>query len=214
MQMNLLFDLDGTLTDPFVGITGALRFALEAMGRPAPPPERLRWCIGPPLRDSLKQLLNTHNGETVERALALYRQRFRSVGLFQNRVYDGIPGALHGLQRKGYTLYVATAKPQPFADRIIDHFGLRPHFKAVYGCELDGRRGEKSDLIAHLLLRESLSAARSAMIGDRIFDMRGAADNGLSAYGVLWGYGSRAELEGAGAIHCFKRPTDLPTVFQ
>jgi phosphoglycolate phosphatase len=214
MTQNLLFDLDGTLTDPYVGITASIRAALACLGRPAPPPERLGWCIGPPLRESFKRLLVTEDDALADRALTHYRERFGAVGLFENRVYAGVPTVLEQLSAKGYRLFVATSKPGVFADRILDHFGLRVHFSAVYGSELDGTRNDKGDLIAHLLSREAIPAAETVMIGDRYHDIVGARRNGVGAYGVLWGYGTRMELEKAGAVACLESPADLTARFQ
>jgi phosphoglycolate phosphatase len=207
--MNLLFDLDGTLTDPFVGITASIRFVLAQLGRSAPPPDDLRWCIGPPLKESFKRLLDTDDGRMAETALAHYRARFGTVGLFENVVYNDIPETLAALKAGGHTLYVATAKPRVFAQRIIDFFDLHRYFKSVYGSELDGTCSVKSDLIAHILTRQNLSTPETVMIGDRGEDMAGARHNGVTACGVLWGYGSRAELEDAGACFCLTAPAEL-----
>jgi phosphoglycolate phosphatase len=212
--MNLLFDLDGTLTDPFVGITASIRFALAQMGRVAPAPDDLRWCIGPPLMESFKRLLDTDDSKMAETALAHYRVRFGTVGLFENVVYDDIPETLAALKAGGHTLYVATAKPRVFAWRIIDHFGLRRCFKSIFGSEMDGTRSVKSDLIAHILARHNLSTSETVMIGDRGEDMAGARHNGVTACGVLWGYGSRAELKDAGAHFCLAEPAELQSTFR
>ena len=210
--MNLLFDLDGTLTDPFVGITESIRFAMTRLGRPAPPPEALAWCIGPPLKQSFVQLLATADEALADDALALYRERFGATGLYENRVYAGIPRVLEALGARGHDLFVATAKPGVFADRILDHFGLARYFRAIYGSELDGTRSEKADLIAHILERESIAAAEAVMIGDRKHDILGARQNGMAGYGVLWGYGSKPELEMAGAHTCVVQPEGLLAV--
>ena len=124
--MNLLFDLDGTLTDSFQGIAKCISYALVMLGRPSPNRESLRWCIGPPLKDSFAKLLASDDNALVKKALALYRERFSTVGLFENEVYDGIPSALESLQIDGHRLYVATSKPAVYAERIIGHFGLKP----------------------------------------------------------------------------------------
>lgn len=211
--MNLLFDLDGTLTDPFIGITESIRFALVQLGRSAPAADDLRWCIGPPLKESFKQLLETEDATMAEAALDHYRARFGSVGLFENALYDGIPEVLTTLAACGHTLFIATAKPRVFALRITDHFDLDKHFKAVYGSELDGTRSAKGDLIAHILQQEALPASETVMIGDRGYDMAGARHNGVTACGVLWGYGSRAELMAAGARLCLEEPAELPNAF-
>jgi phosphoglycolate phosphatase len=207
--MNLLFDLDGTLTDPFPGITRCIAYALERVGVPAPPAEQLRWCIGPPLKHSLATLLDTEDAPRVEAALAFYRERFGTRGLFENEVYEGIPEVLEALNEAGHTLVVATSKPAVFARRIVDHFGLQRYFKQTYGSELDGTRVEKTRLIAHILEAEAIDATQSMMIGDRSYDMIGAQANGLSGCGVLWGYGSQEELERSGAQRLVATPSEL-----
>ncbi len=211
--MNILFDLDGTLTDPFEGITKCITHALEEMGRPSPDREDLRWCIGPPLRKSFARLLDSDDKALAERALMIYRERFGSIGLFENKVYEDIPEALEILKNDGHALFVATSKPAVYAARIIDHFDLRRFFKKVYGSELNGTRGEKKDLISHILQKEAISSTGTIMIGDRKHDMIGAAANAVRAIGVLWGYGTKEELENSGAHTCLEQPLELVEVF-
>ena len=205
----LLFDLDGTLTDPREGITRSIAYALERMGREPPPLDALTFAIGPPLRRSLATLLEDETPATVERAIALYRERFADVGLFENAVYAGIADALRSLAASGAALYVATSKPRVYAERIIRHFALDSHFAAIHGCELDGTREDKRDLLAHLLPHHGLAPDRAAMIGDRGADMVAANHHGLRAIGVLWGYGSPEELRGAGAHVLCDSPAHL-----
>ena len=211
--MNLLFDLDGTLTDPFEGITKCISYAMEKLDKKVPPRESLRWCIGPPLRDSFAKLLASDDAALIERAVTLYRERFSTVGLFENQVYDGIAEVLQALQKNSHTLYVATSKPTVFAKRIIEHFGLQNDFKNIYGCELNGKRGDKTSLISHVLQTEMLAPSAVAMIGDRRHDMIGAKENGISGFGVLWGYGTKEELKHTGARTLFKTPQELVTAF-
>jgi phosphoglycolate phosphatase len=207
--MNLLFDLDGTLTDSYQGITRCISHALIMMGRPTPLQKDLRWCIGPPLKSSLAKLLASDSDTIVEKALAFYRQRFGSVGLFENKVYDDIPEALNGLRQAGHTLYVATSKAAVYAERIIAHFGLGGCFKRIYGSELDGTRGDKASLIRYILESESINSSDAFMIGDREHDMIGAGANGIRGLGVLWGYGSLQELQASGALACITHPREL-----
>ena len=211
--MNLLFDLDGTLTDPLAGITNCIVYALDKLGKPLPPGENLRWCIGPPLRDSFTKLLATDDRALIEKAVALYRERFGSVGLYENQVYDGIFDALAALQTYGHSLYVATSKPTIFAKRIIAHFDLQRYFKCIYGSELDGTRGDKTSLLSYLLQTESIAPSAAAMIGDRKHDMIGAKENDISGFGVLWGYGTKDELEHSWAKAVFKNPPELVRAF-
>ena len=204
--MNLLFDLDGTLTDPYIGISRCIAYAFDRLGCKIHDQTDLRRYIGPPLRDSFAKLLNTDAALLVEKALALYRERYGKTGLFENQVYDGIPGALKELQADGHTLFVATSKPEIYAKRIIDHFNLQHYFKKIYGCELDGTRGDKTSLIAYILQNEAILPSNAMMIGDRKHDVIGANANKVRAAGVLWGYGSREELTSSGAFALVKTP--------
>jgi len=207
--MNILFDLDGTLTDSFEGITKCIAHAMTKLGRLAPPTESLGWCIGPPLKESFAQLLDSRDDALTEQALTLFRERFSSVGLFENRLYEDIPQVLDTLKSKGHNLYLATSKPEVYAKQIIRHFELDRCFKRVYGSELDGTRTDKTSLIAHVLKMKSLSANETVMVGDREHDMIGAKGNGVPSLGVLWGYGTREALEASGAYTCIDRPGDL-----
>ena len=206
----VLFDLDGTLTDPREGITRCIAHALERMGVEPPPLDALTFAIGPPLRDSLAQLLGTRERAAVERALALYRERFADVGLFENAPYAGIEDALAAIRGAGSRLFVATSKPHVYAQRIVRHFGLDAHFVEVHGCELDGTREDKRDLLAHLLPRHGIAPERAVMIGDRGVDMRAARHHGVRAVGALWGYGTAEELASAGAQTLCASPAELP----
>jgi len=194
----IFFDLDGTLTDPKPGITRSIQYALQKLEHPAIPTEdELTWCIGPPLRASFVRLLGADH--SADHAVAFYRERFSDVGLYENGVYDGIREVLTFLGAAGHRLFVATSKPHVYAERIVEHFGLRDHFERVFGSELDGTRVDKSDLLAYALQETSVDPARTVMIGDRSHDMVGARNNGMTGIGVLYGYGSRAELLEAGA---------------
>lgn len=208
----LLFDLDGTLVDPVKGITRSIQYALARLDRAVPETEALLWCIGPPLVESFKRLLETTSSELAVQALQHYRQRFNETGKFENRVYPRIPQTLEALRRTGARLFMATAKPTVFADQIATHFGLAEHFEAVYGSELSGERSEKADLIAHILAAERLEASTTAMIGDRKHDIIGAKRNGIKAIGVAYGYGSRTELTEAGADMIVESPEGLSCI--
>ena len=205
----ILFDLDGTLTDPREGITRSIAFALERLGIAPPPLDALTFAIGPPLRGSLARLIGSDEPAAVERALVLFRERFTDIGIFENQPYDGILDALAGLRERGATLHVATSKPRVYAERIIERFALAPHFVAIHGCELDGTREDKRDLIAHLMPRHGIDAGRAAMVGDRGADMIAARHHRLHAVGALWGYGSREELLDGGAQSLCAGPAQL-----
>ena len=194
--LNILLDLDGTLTDPKEGIIGCIRHALSSLGYTVSDNLALERYIGPPLQESFAEMLPDR--ADVPRALHAYRERFSEVGMFENAVYPGIPEALEALRQRGAELYVVTSKPWVFARQIIDHFDLGAYFTDIYGGELDGTRSDKASLIAHVLREAHLPSEATIMVGDRSHDAIGARRNGVAAVGVLWGYGSEAELIDAG----------------
>ena len=210
--MNLLFDLDGTLTDSRPGIIASMRHALNAMGLEAPEDHALLRFIGPPTQDAFRELLSSSDPDLNSRAIGVYRERYAKLGLFENSVYRGVAEGLSVLAEAGATLYVCTSKPEIFANQIIDHFELRRYFKHVFGSELNGERSNKGDLIAHVLNREGLTND-AWMIGDRLHDIRGAKVNAVRCAGVLWGYGSREELTEAGADALFSSMPELVRAF-
>ena len=209
-RLTVLFDLDGTLTDSSDGITGCIRHALECLGRPCPGNEALAAFIGPPLRGTFATLLGTTDPELIATALSHYRARYDEVGLYENRVYDGVREMLEAAGRLADAMYVTTAKLQHAATRIVAHFGLARHFTRVYGTELDGRFDRKADLLAHLLETGVIRAETSIMVGDRDLDIAAAKAHGLRAIGALWGFGARRELAAAGADDLCESPHALP----
>ena len=206
---NILWDLDGTLTDPKEGITRCIRYALDRLGGIVPPEGRLDWCIGPPLTASFSQLLNTTDPEILDRALALYRERFSTKGMFENRLYHGVASSLDGLRKAGFKLFLATSKPRVFARQILDHFKLTPFFHAVYGSELDGRLSDKGALIAHILHQEGLDPAETLMVGDRVYDVEGGKENEVMTAAAAWGYGAREEIAAANPDVVFETIVEL-----
>jgi phosphoglycolate phosphatase len=208
----LLFDLDGTLTDPRPGIVGCIRFALDQLRVPCPSDDVLATCIGPPLRGTFATLLATSEADRVEEAMRWYRQRFADTGLYENQVYEGVPAMLERAGQAAAAAYVATSKPAVYAERIVRHFGLDHHFRKVYGPELDGRWDDKAELVAHLLAAEEVRPGGAVMIGDRAADIAAAKANGIRSIGVLWGYGSESELIDAGADNLCRTPSELATV--
>lgn len=195
---NILIDLDGTLTDPKVGITESARYGLAKIGHPISSDLNIDWIIGPPLKASLAKILNVAlDDDLAEQALLAYRERFSVTGLFENEVYAQVAETLAHLKQHGFQLYVATAKPTIYAQQILEHFELAPYFQKIYGSELTGERTNKGDLIAYILEQEQLSAAECIMVGDREYDILGARRNGIDAIGVSYGYGSARELEHA-----------------
>ena len=208
--MNLLFDLDGTLTDSSPGIVACFQHAFSVLGHPIPSGKVIEAFIGAPLRYVFQQLLPPDCSEDgVNDAITHYRERFADVGLLENSVYDGIPEALLVASSHGADLFVVTSKPRVFAQRIVEHFNLAKHFQKVYGSELDGRLADKAELISHALSTSGLSAVDTVMIGDRKHDVHGALSNGVYPVGVLWGYGSQEELKLAGAEKLYQRPNEL-----
>jgi len=208
MTTHVYFDLDGTLTDPYEGITKCILYALDELGFPHPDDDYLYSCIGPPLWDTFPELV----GEDLTRkAVDLYRERFVDVGWKENRPYEGIHEALESVADAGHTMFVATAKPHMHAARIIEHFGMGDIIHNVYGSELDGTRGTKTDLLRFALAKNP-GAETHIMIGDRKHDLIGAVANDMTPVGVAWGYGSVEELSTAGATAIAERPADLPSL--
>jgi phosphoglycolate phosphatase len=205
----IFLDLDGTLTDPKIGITRSIQYALGALDQPVPAEQDLLWCIGPPLKASFETMLG--NEVLAERAVTLYRERFSDVGIYENSIYDGIPELLAALVA-GPRLFVATSKLAVFAERIIAHFALVQYFERIFGAALDGTHADKTALLQYALEQSGLDGRRTIMVGDRSFDMIGARNNQMTPVGVLYGYGSEAELRGAGAQHLCATPQDLRTV--
>ena len=203
----LLVDLDGTLTDPAEGIVGCFRLALETLGRIAPPAAELNWIIGPPLRGCFAEALKGEGDP--EEALKIYRGRYSTEGLFEAFVYDGVKEALAELRAAGTRLFLCTAKPLIYAERILSHFDLERHFEAAYGDELGGRFQDKADLVAHILEREGLKADDCCMWGDRKHDVLAASRHGIPTIGALWGYGGADELRAAGAAALCEAPLQV-----
>lgn len=206
----ICFDLDGTLTDPKLGITRSIRHALMETTGEAPEADDLTWCIGPPLLGSFEQLL-AGRGD-AEAALALYRERYSDVGLYENALFPAIPDVLAALKARGHRLFVATSKVTTYARRIVEHFGLAPYFEEVCGAELDGTRADKTELLSWILSEQRIAPSEAIMVGDRSHDMVGARNNAMRAIGVLYGYGSEAELTEAGAEALCGTPEELTGV--
>jgi len=204
-----LLDLDGTLTDPIDGISRCIGHALQSLGFPVPESRALKAWIGPPLKSSFEQYLNSCGGGDPVEAVRLYRERFSKIGLFENSVYDGITTLLESLHRNSIPLLVATSKPTVYAQRIVRHFELDHWIQAVHGSELDGRLTDKTDLLGHIVEKWSFNPADCVMVGDREYDMKAACHHGMAAIGVLWGYGSPIELLEAGAETLVSTPSEL-----
>ncbi|MDH3333990.1 MAG: HAD hydrolase-like protein [Gammaproteobacteria bacterium] len=208
MTTHVYFDLDGTLTDPYEGITNCILYALDELGFPRPDDDYLYSCIGPPLWDTFPELVGQ---DLTRKAVDLYRERFLDTGWKENKPYDGIVDALETVASAGHLMFVATAKPHMHAARIIEHFGMGEFFATVYGSELDGTRGTKTELLEFAIGRNP-GATRHIMVGDRKHDLIGAVANAMTPVGVAYGYGSVEELTAAGATAIAVSPADLPGI--
>ncbi|MBD9180374.1 MAG: HAD family hydrolase [Odoribacter splanchnicus] len=197
----VLFDLDGTVTDPEEGITKSVQYALQHFSIEVQERRELYKFIGPPLKDSFMEFYGFTEQQAGE-ALLKYRERFEVTGWRENVVYDGMEKLLRHLRRRGKRIMLATSKPEVFAEQILVYFGLRDYFDFVGGASLDGRRNYKADVIRYVLDANGISSREKAvMVGDRKFDILGAKEFGLETVGVLYGYGDREELTTAGADH-------------
>ena len=205
----LLFDLDGTLTDPAMGITNSVAFALARFGIQNKDRKQLYPYIGPPLVNAFMEFAGLSH-EDAQKALGYYREYFAPKGIFENKPYEGIIETLRKLKMAGKRLLVATSKPEPYARRIIEHFGMADYFEFVAGASMDEVRVKKEDVIRYAFESIGVSGEVSAlMIGDRRHDIEGAAKNGIDSMGVLYGYGSREELEEAGATYLAESPVNI-----
>ena len=203
----ILFDLDGTLTDPKLGITRSVQYALRALGIEEPSLDKLEPFIGPPLADSFREFYGLEEKQVVT-AVAKYRERFSDQGIYENEIYPGTVRMLASLRAGGKKLAIASSKPTPFVERILDHFEIRAYFDYIIGSNMDGTRGKKEEVVEEAL-RQMLPAgmppaekkAGVAMVGDRRFDIEGAREHGITSVGVSFGYAPEGELEQAGADH-------------
>ncbi|MDO5690797.1 MAG: HAD family hydrolase [Tissierellia bacterium] len=208
----ILFDLDGTLSDNSVGIQGGVVRALERFGRKVREEDLWRY-IGPPILDSFQK----YDGLTLDEAqegIGYYREYYQEKGIYENILYDGIIEVLENLHGADYRLVVATAKPEPFAKAILEKFGVAHFFEGIYGASMDNSRIHKEDVIEYCLREQGISAEDAVMIGDREHDILGAKTHGLRSIGVLYGFGSREELESAGADEIVMLPKDIPQAIQ
>lgn len=209
MYQNILFDLDGTLTDPGVGITNSAMYALEKWNIKVAERSELYKFIGPPLRDSFMKFYD-FSEEQAKEAIVYYREYFKDKGIFENEVYPGIVELLQQLKASGKKIVLATSKPEEFAIRILKHFDLFDYFDFVGGAYMDGVRNKKGEVIQYALESAGITdLSATVMIGDREYDIIGAKENGLDSIGVLFGYGSREELEEAGATYIAETVGDI-----
>ena len=208
-----LFDLDGTLVDPGVGITSGVQYALKHFGIEVEDRRQLYPFIGPPLLDSFMDFFNLNETQAQE-AIDYYREYYGATGLFENTVYPGIKTVLDQLKSQGKMIALATSKPEAFAERILVHYQLTDYFDYIGGATFDGVRSHKLDVIRYVL--QALGNPPSdqvVMVGDRKFDVLAGNELSLTTVGVLYGYGSQAELQTAQADYIISQPTDLLQVF-
>ncbi len=207
----IFFDLDGTLTDPALGITNSIMYALKKMGREIPPREELYFFIGPPLVKSFMEYCSIDEEEAYD-AVKKYREYFSVYGLFENDPYDGVYDSLEKIKSSGKKLCIATSKPEEYTLRILEKFDLLKYFDFVCGASMDEKRSEKADIIKYALETTGCKPDDAIMVGDRLHDIQGAKKCGVRSVGVLWGYGSREELEEAGADYIVNDFSELNDV--
>lgn len=205
----ILFDLDGTLTDPALGITGSVNYALAHYGKDVQDISELNIYIGPPLIKSFEEFHGLTHDEAVA-ALGYYRERFTAQGIFENAVYDDIPEVLGRLKEDGYTLILATSKPEEYASKILEHFNLDSYFDFVAGNTLDETRQTKADVIKYIIdMFPDVNGDTAVMVGDRKYDTEGALAYGIDTIGCIFGYGDREEHEAAGTRYIAEKPLDI-----
>lgn len=205
----ILFDLDGTLTDSSPGIVNSIVYALKKFDISVDDTGKLRKFLGPPLHESFKMFYG-FSDEKAMQAVEYYREYFSTKGILENNVYDGIEELLDTLKHNGKTLIVATSKPQPFTDRIMEHFDLKKYFTFVAGSNMDGTRSKKGDVIEYALGSCNITdRSPVVMVGDRMHDIAGAKSAGMDSIGVEYGYGDYSELKNAGATYIVKTVENL-----
>jgi len=205
---NILFDLDGTLTDSKPGIFACLKYSLEYFGIEEKNNQKIRKMIGPPLLQSFKDMYG-FSEEKARSAIIKYRERYTNIGIYENRVYDGIPELLDHLYKNGKKIILATSKPDIFARRVLDHFNLSKYFSFISAGDLEQKHSEKVDIIKNVFENLHIKPQFTVMVGDRKYDINGANTCGIDSVGVLYGYGDRAELTEAGATYIAENVSDL-----
>ena len=214
MYSTVLFDLDGTITESGIGITRSVAYALEKYGIHETDQAKLDSFIGPPLIDSFGRLYGFSPAQARE-AVEAYREYYGTKGIFENRVYDGVEEMLRTLHEQGKRCILATSKPEHYAQQILAHFGLSRWFDVVAGATMDEKRTDKTSVIAYAMEKAGIvKKSTTIMVGDREHDVLGAKAHGLPCIGVLYGYGSRQELENAGADYLAETPLDILNYLQ
>jgi len=205
----LIFDLDGTISDPFVGISRSINFALESHDYESVDPELIRPMIGPPLTDIFEHLIGKIAEHQMQALVDKYRERYASIGFTENLIYDGIPEIIGALTASGFVLGVCTSKRVDYASDIVDMFGLSAHFQFISGGDVGIHKTEQLEK----LVADGVDANSSVMIGDRHFDIVAARNNGLTSVGVSWGFGNNEELDTAAPDHIVHSPEELLELF-
>ena len=208
----IFFDLDGTLTNPELGITNCIRYAADYYGVKTERANLVKY-IGPPLLDSFIELLGCDEA-TAHQAVAKYRERFSPIGLYENEIYPGVVETLEKLKEVGYVLCTASSKPENFVDIILEHFNIKKYFDFVGGATMDGSISKKEDVIKYVLGQTGFEPAEVLMVGDRMFDLEGAAEFGMDAVGVLYGFGSREELQSYKSIALLENIGELINILK
>lgn len=210
---HILFDLDGTLTASDEGIIKSVQHALSHFGITETDNEKLKRFVGPPLRAAFTQFYG-FTPEQTETAVTIYRERYSTIGLFENRLYEGIETMLKHVKEKGYTIVLATSKPRIYAKHILEHFNISEYFTHVVGCELNGTLDTKIEVMqCAVSLCKDIEKSHYIMVGDRFYDIDGAKALGIKSIGVLYGYGTRTELEAAGADYICSTVDELIQMF-
>lgn len=208
----ILFDLDGTLSDPKVGITKSVQYALHRIGMDEPDLNKLECFIGPPLQVSFAEHYNFDEART-QKAIDFYRERFKEKRMFENELYSNIPLLLKSLQKQGFTLVVATSKPTVFAEQIVKYFKIEQYFQLIVGSNLDGTRASKTEIIQYILDKyNEHELSEFIMIGDRKHDIIGARNTGIDSIGVTYGYGSFEEVSQSNPTHIVKSVNQLKEI--
>ena len=208
MYQTILFDLDGTLTDSGQGILNSVAYALDQMGIEEPDLASLQRFIGPPLYESFSRFYQLNPADT-QAAVDAFRVYFKEKGIFENQLYEGVIPLLESLTEADKTLAIATSKPEVFAKQILDYFGIAHYFDVIAGASLDSSRINKTDVISYALAQLDYDPQTTIMVGDREHDIEGAQANQLASIGVLYGYGTKQELEEAGATRIAQTVVDL-----
>lgn len=209
---NIFFDLDGTVTDPYIGITNSILFSLEYYPELTKPErEALKPFIGPPLYASYMEFFGMDE-KTAHEAVEHYREYYRPKGVLECSLYDGMTELLKNLKASNKKIYLATSKPEGFAIQILEHFEIKQYFDGIYGSTLDGSRVKKEDVLAYALAESGAEPNLSVMVGDTVFDVTGALQNKIPCIGVSYGYGERDAIKESGAISVADSVSELQTL--